>query len=340
MIRREFLRLGGVLIGATAFGQPDAIEPLQRLAKAVRQPSRTDLESVRHLEHLTLTFESLEAHASPHALVRPISGHLATITSLLEGTPPSTYRAQLLSLAAESAGLLAWLTWDLGTASRAQARAYVRTALDAAREAGDQALGAYLLGTASVVEHPKDEAEGRLSFLVDKPFGFSASEATPATRAWLAALEAEANALLGRTTNSLRALDQAELAWSRPSEDQLARPRATFFDAARLAGERGICLTRLGRPADAAMELRAALTTLPSDQEKSRSRLLAALATTHVQTGNVDEACRLGSEALGSAVGMAVQPNVHDVLTLRQLLQPWSDTAAVRDLDDRLAVIA
>jgi hypothetical protein len=215
VIRREFLRLGGVLIGASAFGQ-DALEPWQRLARAVRQPSRTDLESVRHLEHLTLMFEGLETHASPQALVRPVSGHLATITSLLEGTPPSTYRAELLSLAAESAGLLAWLTWDLGAASREQAQAYIRTALDAAKEADDQALGAYLLGTASVVEHPKDEAEGRLRFLVDKPFGFAASEATPATRAWLAALEAEANAILGRTTDSLCALERAEQAWARP----------------------------------------------------------------------------------------------------------------------------
>jgi hypothetical protein len=36
---------------------------------------------------------------------------------------------------------------------------------------------------------------------------------------------------------------------------------------------------------------------------------------------------------------MAVQPNLHDVLRLRQFLDPWHDTAVVRDLDDRLAAI-
>jgi hypothetical protein len=51
-----------------------------------------------------------------------------------------------------------------------------------------------------------------------------------------------------------------------------------------------------------------------------------------VQTGDIDEACRLGREALGCAVGQVIQPNVHDVLSLRRLLQPgatqrWSATS-------------
>jgi tetratricopeptide (TPR) repeat protein len=159
------------------------------------------------------------------------------------------------------------------------------------------------------------------------------------TGAWLAGLEAEANAILGRTTDSLRALDRAQAAWSNPRGDPAARPRATFFDGARLAGEQGICLSRLGRPAEAQLVLRSALATLSPDQQKSRARLLAALGTTHAQTGDIEEACRIGTEALDSPVGMAVQPNLHDVLRLRQFLDPWHDTAVVRDLDDRLAAI-
>jgi ATP/maltotriose-dependent transcriptional regulator MalT len=106
------------------------------------------------------------------------------------------------------------------------------------------------------------------------------------------------------------------------------------------AGERGVCLTRLGRPTEAETELRSALAALDNSREKSRTRLLATLGAVHVQTGEIEEACRLGSEALESAVGMAVQPNLHDVLSLRGLLQPWSDTADVRALDDRLATVA
>jgi hypothetical protein len=118
VIRREFLWLGGALLGATALGLPDSQEPWERLGRAVQQPSRTDLETIRHLSGLTATFEDLEAHASPHALVRPVAGHLGTITDLLEGTPALGLRRELLSMAAETAGLLAWLSWDVGSATR------------------------------------------------------------------------------------------------------------------------------------------------------------------------------------------------------------------------------
>ncbi len=337
VIRREFLRLGGVLVGAAAIGHPDSLEPWERLQRAMRHPSRIDLEAVGHLEQLTVTFESLEAQASPRTLIRPVAGHLGTISALLEGTPPSDSRRQLLSLAAESAGLLAWLSWDIGAVSRDQARAYVRTALAAAQEAGDTALGAYLVGTASVVEHAKDEAVARLQFLEGTPYGFSVDDASPSTRAWLAGLEAEANALLGRTTESLRALERANLAWSRSADGSALRPRTVFFNAARLAGEQGICLARLGRTAEARTVLTSALDDLDRNQQKSRPRLLTALGSAHAAEGNVDEACRLAGEALSSAVSMAVQPNLQDVLALRRQLDPWRDSRVVGDLDERIA---
>src|SRR5215472_7565892 len=75
VIRREFLRLGGALVGAAAIGDPESLEPWERLTRAVRQPSRTDVEAVRQLEQLTVTFEKLEAQASPRTLVRPVAGH-------------------------------------------------------------------------------------------------------------------------------------------------------------------------------------------------------------------------------------------------------------------------
>jgi transcriptional regulator with XRE-family HTH domain len=336
VIRREFLRLGGALLGAAALGLPDALEPWERLGRAVQQPSRTDLETVRHLEGLTATFEDLEAHASPHALVRPVAGHLGTITDLLEGTPPLGLRRELLSMAAETAGLLAWLSWDVGSATRSQARAYVRTALEAAREAGDSALGAYLMGTMSVVDHPKDEAAQRLRYLSARPFGFDPSDATPTTQAWLEGLQAEAHSMLGHEADALRSLEAAVTEWARPADDRLARPRVAFFDAPRLAGEQGICLARLGHAGQAQGVLTAALADLDRHQQKSRGRLLIALASTQLQQGDVDEACRLAETALDEAVGLGVQPNVQDVVSLRRQLEPWRDRRGVRDLDERL----
>jgi hypothetical protein len=83
--------------------------------------------------------------------------------------------------------------------------------------------------------------------------------------------------------------------------------------------------------------LRGALDGLNPAQEKSRPRLLAALGVTHVHQGNVDEASRLGREALATSLGTAVQPNLQDVVNLRRLLEPWRDSAHVRDLDELIA---
>src|SRR5262245_53055567 len=69
-------------------------------------------------------------------------------------------------------------------------------------------------------------------------------------------------------------------------------------------------------------------------QGKVPPRPLTALGSTYAVEGEVDEACRLGSEALSLAVSMAVQSNLQDVVTLRQLLEQWRDTRAVRDLDE------
>jgi hypothetical protein len=84
--------------------------------------------------------------------------------------------------------------------------------------------------------------------------------------------------------------------------------------------------------------LESALASLDPEVIKTRPRLMAALATAHVRQGNIDEACRLGSEALDLAARQQVAPNLQDVRRLRMELEPWPKTRAVRELDDQLAL--
>ena len=72
---------------------------------------------------------------------------------------------------------------------------------------------------------------------------------------------------------------------------------------------------------------------------KKRPRLLAALATARVRQGNIDEACRIGSDALELAERQQVSTNVQDVRRLRLDLQPWHHAGAVRQLDEQLAAV-
>jgi tetratricopeptide (TPR) repeat protein len=229
---------------------------------------------------------------------------LNNVATLLAGSPP--LRPQLCSIAGETAALAGWLAWDLE--DRPAAAGYFRVGLDAAKEADDRALGTYLVGSSCVQPAYRERPFARLRRLEGRTFGFARSDASPSTRAWLATLEAEAHALAGDTSKCLRAFDEAEAAMSGAgSEDESRRPRVAFFDRNYLAGERGVALARLGQP-DAAQEvLRPALTSLDPSAVKTRPRLLTALATAHVQQGDVDRACELGAEALGIAAQQEVQ---------------------------------
>jgi hypothetical protein len=99
-----------------------------------------------------------------------------------------------------------------------------------------------------------------------------------------------------------------------------------------------VALARLQRPQAAQQVLEAALASLDPEVIKTRPRLMAALATAHVRQGNIDQACRLGSEALDLAARQQVAPNLQDVRRLRMELEPWRKMRAVRELDDQLAL--
>jgi tetratricopeptide (TPR) repeat protein len=273
---------------------------------------------------------------SPRALLGPVEGHLGNVATLLAGSPP--LRPQLCSIAGETAALAGWLAWDIE--DRPAAAGYFRVGLEAAKEADDRALGAYLVGSSCVQPAYRERPFARLRRLEGRTFGFARSDASPSTRAWLATLEAEAHALAGDTSNCLRLFDEAEAAMSRTAgEDESRRPRVAFFDRDYLDGERGVALARLGQP-DAAQEvLRPALASLDPSAVKTRPRLLTALATAHVQQGDVDRACELGAEALGIAAQQEVQPNLQDVRKLRLDLEPWRNSQAVKDFDERLRAV-
>lgn len=333
MERRAFLRGLGTVSG---FGAATAVfQPWERLSFALERPSRVDAETVTGLEHMTMLLEQMESQASPAALLGPVVGHIDNIGRLISGSPPAMLDSRLCSLAGETAALAGWLTWDLE--NRQAAGAYFHAGLKAAKQADDRALGAYLVGSSCVQPSYRERPIARLRRLEGRTFGFARSDATPATRAWLATLEAEAHALAGDHARTLRVLDEAEAALSGAGEEaDESRPRVTFFNATYLAGERGVALARLGQSEQAQQVLRPALTSLDPSAVKTRPRLLTALATAHVQHGDVDEACHLGIEALALAAQQQVQPNLQDVRKVRLELEPWRDAQAVQEFDERL----
>jgi hypothetical protein len=100
---------------------------------------------------------------------------LNNVATLLAGSP--TLRPQLCSIAGETAALAGWLAWDLE--DRPAAAGYFRVGLDAAKEADDRALGAYLVGSSCVQPAYRERPFARLRRLEGRTFGFARADASP-----------------------------------------------------------------------------------------------------------------------------------------------------------------
>jgi len=291
--RRDFIRRVSALLGVAALPmarfEPAGQEPWERLARALRQPGRVDDETVDHLDQVTSALQSLgPTQGSSRALIGPVTGHLDAITMLLQGSPPAGLRAWLCSLAAETAGFAGWLRWNMDDPDGAAA--YFRTGLDAAHEAGDRPLGAWLMGSAACQPPYREDPHERLRQLQGRTHGFVQSDATADTQVWLAAKEADACAMLGDAGGCLRALDRAETALRRRGLDEASRPRFSSVDETWLGGERGASLARLGMTQEARAILQRVLATLGPSSERDRLWLFTALASTYVKEAEPEEA--------------------------------------------------
>jgi transcriptional regulator with XRE-family HTH domain len=336
--RRDFIHRLASLLGAAAVPvpalDPMGAEPWERLARALQQPGQVGDETVDHLEGVTITLQRLgPARVSSRAMLGPVAHHLNAITLLLQGSLAPARRARLCSLAAETAGIAGWLRWNVDDAGGAAW--YFGAALAAAREGGDRALAAYLAGSAACQPPHRETPRRRLNLLRDVAW----SDATPATRAWLAAKEADAHALMGDAAGCLRALDRAERALDEaPGAVAARRPRTDAIDRTWLEGERGASLAKLGCAAEARRILQGVLDRLGEEKERDRLWLGTALASTYVQDREPEEACRVAAAVLERAAEMGLDPVVRGVEGLYQQLRTHGPRPSVGELGERLHV--
>ncbi len=339
-VRRDFIRRIAALLGVAAV--PPGFDPLgpgpwERLTHALRHPGQLQPSVIEDLERVTHALESLEPTLiSSRSLLGPVAGHLEAITGLLQGSLTPSLRRRLCSLAGETAALAGWLRWDLDDLDGAAA--YFRAGAEAAKEADDAALGAYLLGCLACRPPHREHPESRLRRLNGHLYGFRREHASPLTRAWLEAKEADAHAMLGRRDDCLRALDRAEAALARArSDDAGARPRFSAIDASWLAGERGASLAKLGQTAEARRSLQPVLAGMGPTTERDRLWLMTSLASTYLYDGAPEEACQVASSVLDRAIQVQLRP-ILQVITgdLWQRLRPYRSHPAVQRFEERV----
>ncbi len=282
-------------------------------------------------ERLAARYQELYHSVDPTALLRQAVAHLDVVSQQLKLSPAAPLRRRFL----ENYGQVALLAGRLALFDLSDvmsARAYLNTAAEAAHEAGSGVLAAVALGHTSFVAAAEQRYTAAASYLHGAE---QDARDVPLVNSWLSAVEAEIQSNTGSASRAFAALERAHSAMQRGGESAVPS-WFDFYDETRLAGFAGFAYLRAGRLEEADRALRNAADRLPTHAVKQRSVALLDLATVQVRRREVDEACRLATEAADLLSRAGYATGTARLLAFRPLVQRWKDHPGVRLLDEQL----
>ncbi|MFI7603073.1 helix-turn-helix domain-containing protein [Actinoplanes sp. NPDC049681] len=324
--RREVLRQAafssaGYTVPALRWFTAPPVEPATNGRRTVGQP---DVGTIREV---TATYRRLDdeyggGHARD-AVARYLHTEVAPL--LQEGRFDAVTGRALLSATAELTRLAGWQAYDI--AEHGIAQRYFVLALDLARDASDDSLGAEILAAMS----------HQATYLADTTTGVDLARAAgraakragvPALVAEALVLEAHAQAGAGDSRTCAAALHAAETALDRA--DRRSDPQwIAYFGEAYLSAKFAHCFRALGqgKPAE-----RFAARSLHMDDRYVRGRAfnLSLLAATHIQQNEPDRAAAVGLEAVAVTAGLKSARAVRYVRDLQHQLATHRGRPAVR----------
>lgn len=287
------------------------------------------------VEPITRLYRALY-HQMPSADLLPaIMGHLRLVDGLLGRAGNDTRRA-LASAVVETAGFAAWLCGDVGDAVR-MLRLY-GIADHAAKDSGDRALAAYVLGFRALALAERGDQLRSMGDL-EAARQRAGKSAAPVLLAWLAAIHARLLAHAGRHPDALRALGAAERDLDRDSPAD--RPEWMYdFDRARLAAYAGNCYLRMARPVQAECALVDALDALPETSGRRRAEITVDLAYARLHAGHAGEAAWLAGEAAETFAVWGSSAGLHRVAAFGRALGTAGHAGAARSIHEQVAAYA
>ncbi len=96
------------------------------------------------------------------------------------------------------------------------------------------------------------------------------------------------------------------------------------------------CLLRLGKPQEAASTASEGLQLFDNSFTHGLAYCTLRLGTARLLSGDIEEAARVIGEGAVLAAQIRSARLAREVRTARGRMEPWSDTPAVRELDERL----
>ena len=245
---------------------------------------------------------------------------------------PVARRQRLAVVAGYLAGLAGSLAFDLR--DEGKALAYFKVAVQAADDAGSPDLAAWALAIRGLIPTYNSQPTAALTLLLEAQ-DRARGHVSQSRAAWLAALEARAQAGVGDAAASAAALIRADQAIDH-AEPAGGRFATDFFDRPRLAGFRGTSHLLLGQSKPAQAALADVLSLRDPADIKGRSLARLDLAQAYVQDHAIEETCAAVVDALAIREENRVGPILRRAQEVRTLLEPWCDDQPVKDLDEQL----
>jgi len=139
--RRDFANLLATGTIGSVLPSLGDIDEVQRVAKAVEQPTRVDTQVIDYFRRLLAEHYTADKMIGPRCLLRPVLAQIDVLDGLRRGA--RGHIEPLLQVLAQYAEMVGWLYQDLGELQTAMA--WSRRAAEWAQVAGDDDMAAYML---------------------------------------------------------------------------------------------------------------------------------------------------------------------------------------------------
>ncbi len=309
----------------------------ERLSLALNDPYHTDQATLTHLETVTnIYWELYRCTIAKVDLLSSVSGHLFTVTQLLRSTQPLAIQNRLCCIASNTAQILGEIYFDINNSEIAEI--YYTLAIEAAQEVDNHALRAIALGRKGFLSIYRGKYEKALPIL-QEAFSLAENTTTGKTKSWIAMMEAEALSNLKRKDACFSTLEKTAQVFDQGQYSTGEDAHWTGFTHATMVGYKGICYLRLELSADAQPMLHTALDTLPFGPTRRKSLILSDLATTYIQQKEIEEACKVATQALLCATQTKSSRALTKLLEVQKMLGEWKDVSCIKRFNEQLKIV-
>ncbi|MGH3696952.1 MAG: hypothetical protein ACRDRX_23730 [Pseudonocardiaceae bacterium] len=332
--RREHLRLLGRIAAAVAASPVLSLnsDEQERVAKAVAAPGRVDAQVIDHIEGMLQFCKRQEDALGPQAVLYTVLAQRELVNSLL-GECPDELRPRLLSVYSSMSTSVAIYCFDLDDAGSAMH--YCDQARETAQEARNTELAIYALCMMSHFASRQGKAHAGIDFAAAAQNLVSQTDDV-LLQVCIAERFASAYGIDGQYKESMTAFDRALSGLAVPDSRRSPVSPVYWFNEGLIASRQSECLLRLGKPTEAAVSAQQALQLFDHSFVRDFAFCTLRLGTTRLLSGDIDEAACVIGEGAVLAARIRSARLTREVRTARGRLEPWKDTQAVRELDERL----